>query len=411
MTTRITAVPRVVTMPAPAGEIAVPFADCHITADAQAAALRVLQSGWVTTGREAVAFEAEFATAVGATHAVAVSSCTQGIELALRSLGLPPGSLVLSSTMTFCGAVHAIVHAGLQPVLVDVDPATGMPTPATVRTAAQAYGRPAAMVVVHWAGDVADVPALAEAAGVPLDRVVVDAAHALGTYAGVVPVGSGCGATCFSFYATKNLPLGEGGMITTDDDARADWLRRARLHGMTADAWRRYLPGGSWRYNVADAGLKANMTDVQAAMGRAQLAHFPAWQRRRAQIAARYDEQLAGLPGVRLPHRPAPGDGTHAWHLYPVRLRLNGGGDRDKVIAALSERAIGTSVHFVPVHRLAYFSQAALIPSTGLTGADALFDQLLSLPMYPRLTDAQVDAVCRAVTGIAHRGISGKGTE
>ncbi|HEY3509413.1 DegT/DnrJ/EryC1/StrS family aminotransferase [Kribbella sp. NPDC051137] len=408
MTTRIVAVPSAATT---AEEIAVPFADCDITADAQAAVLRVLQSGWVTTGREVAAFESEFATAVGAADAVAVSSCTQGIELALRSLGLPSGSLVLSSTMTFCGAVHAIVHAGHQPVLVDVDPATGMPTPGTVRAAARAFGRPAAMVVVHWAGDVADVPALAEAAGVPLDRMVVDAAHALGTYAGDVPVGSGCGATCFSFYATKNLPLGEGGMITTDDTGRADWLRRARLHGMTADAWRRYLPGGSWRYNVADAGLKANMTDVQAAMGRAQLVHFPAWQRRRAQIAARYDEQLAGLPGVRLPHRPAPGDGTHAWHLYPVRLRLNGGIDRDEIIAALSERGIGTSVHFIPVHRLAYFGQAALIPSTGLTGADALFDQLLSLPMYPRLTDGQVDAVCAAITGIAYQGISGKGTE
>jgi dTDP-4-amino-4,6-dideoxygalactose transaminase len=407
MTTRINAVPRVV----PADELAVPFADCHITAEAQAAVLRVLQSGWVTTGREVAAFETEFATAVGAEFAVAVSSCTQGIELALRSLGLPRGSLVLSSTMTFCGAVQAIVHAGHQPVLVDVDPGTGMPTAATVRSAVRAFGTPAAWVIVHWAGDVADVPALAAAAGVPLDHVVVDAAHALGTYVDGVPVGSGCGATCFSFYATKNLPLGEGGMVTVDDPARAEWLHTARLHGMTADAWRRYLPGGSWRYNVADAGLKANMTDIQAAMGRAQLAHLPAWQRRRAQIAARYDEQLAGLPGIRLPHRPAAGDGTHAWHLYPIRLRLNGDIDRDEVVAGLSERAIGTSVHFIPVHRLAYFSQAALIPPAGLTGADTLFDQLLSLPIYPRLTDDQVDAVCAALAAIAHQGISGKGTE
>src|SRR2546423_7129516 len=136
MTTRISAVPR----PAPAADLAVPFADCDITTDAQAAVLRVLQSGWVTTGREVAAFETEFAAAVGAESAVAVSSCTQGIELALRSLELPPGSLVLSSAMTFCGAVQAIVHAGHQPVLVDVDPVTGMPTPATVPTAVQAFG-------------------------------------------------------------------------------------------------------------------------------------------------------------------------------------------------------------------------------------------------------------------------------
>jgi dTDP-4-amino-4,6-dideoxygalactose transaminase len=404
MTTRINAVPRAV----PAQDIAVPFADCYISTEAQTAALRVLRSGWVTTGREVAGFETEFAAYVGAAHAVAVSSCTHGIELALRSLGLPPGSLVLTSTMTFCGAVQAIVHAGLQPVLVDVDAETGMPTPATVRDAVQA-GQPAAMTVVHWAGDLADVPALAEAAGLPLDRVIVDAAHAIGTYAGSTPIGSECGATCFSFYATKNLPLGEGGMVTTDDPARAEWLRQARLHGMTADAWRRYLPGGSWRYNVDDAGLKANMTDIQAAMGRAQLAHLPGWQRRRAQIAAQYDELLGGLPGIELPHRPKPDDGMHAWHLYP--LRLQPGTDRDEVIAELADRAIGTSVHFIPVHQLSYFARIATIPPAGLPGADALFGQLLSLPIYPRLSDDQVDAVGAAIADIAHRRYSRKGAE
>jgi dTDP-4-amino-4,6-dideoxygalactose transaminase len=405
MTTRINAAPRAV----PAEDLAVSFADCYISADAQAAALRVLRSGWVTTGREVAGFETEFAAYVGAEQAVAVSSCTHGIELALRSLGLPAGSLVLTSTMTFCGAVQAIVHAGLHPVLVDVDAETGMPTPATVRAAVQACGQPAAMTVVHWAGDLADVPALADAAGLALDQVIVDAAHAIGTYAGSTPIGSECGATVFSFYATKNLPLGEGGMVTTEDPDRAVWLRQARLHGMTADAWRRYLPGGSWRYNVAEAGLKANMTDIQAAMGRAQLTHLPEWQRRRTQIAARYDELLGGLPGIRLPHRPAQADGTHAWHLYPVRLQP--GIDRDDTIAELSARAVGTSVHFIPVHQLAYFSRIASIPPAGLPGADALFEQLLSLPIYPRLTDNQVDAVSAAIADIAQRRYSRKGAE
>jgi dTDP-4-amino-4,6-dideoxygalactose transaminase len=403
MTTRINAVPRAV----PVDDVAVPFADCYITAEAQDAALRVLRSGWVTTGREVVAFENEFAAHVGAQYAVAVSSCTAGIELALRSFDLPAGSLVLTSTMTFCGAVQAISHAGLRPVLVDVDAETGMPTPAAVRDAVMAFGRPAAMTIVHWAGDPADVPALAQAAGLPLDRVVVDAAHAIGTFTGETPVGSGCGATCFSFYATKNLPLGEGGMVTTDDPGRAEWLRQARLHGMTADAWRRYLPGGGWRYNVVEAGLKANLTDLQAAMGRAQLTHVPAWQRRRAEIAARYDEQLAGLPGIRLPHRPDPADGVHAWHLYPVRVRPDGV-DRDGVIAELADRAIGTSVHFIPVHQLSYFRRLALIPPGGMAGADALFEQLLSLPIYPRLSDDQVDAVCSVLTDIAHGRFSRK---
>jgi dTDP-4-amino-4,6-dideoxygalactose transaminase len=405
MMNRIIAAPRALTT----ADVAVPFADCYISAEAQTAAIRVLRSGWVTTGREVAGFETEFAAQVGATHAVAVSSCTHGIELALRSLGLPAGSLVLTSTMTFCGAVQAIVHAGLQPVVVDVDEETGMPTPATVRDAVRAFGRPEAMTVVHWAGDLADVPALADAAGLSLDQVVVDAAHAIGTFAGSTPIGSECGATCFSFYATKNLPLGEGGMVTTEDPARADWLRQARLHGMTADAWRRYLPGGSWRYNVVEPGLKANMTDIQAAMGRAQLAHLPAWQRRRAEIAARYDDQLAGLPGIRLPHRPDPADGTHAWHLYPVRVQS--GISRDEVIAELAEREIGTSVHFIPVHQLSYFHGIALIPPGGMAGADALFEQLLSLPIYPRLTDDQIDAVCAAMTDLAHRRFARRGAE
>lgn len=405
MTTRTNALPRAV----PAEDVEVPFADCYISAEAQMAALRVLRSGWVTTGKEVAGFETEFAAYVGAEHAIAVSSCTHGIELALRSFGLPHGSLVLTSTLTFCGAVQAIVHAGLHPVLVDVDTVTGMPTPATVRDAVRAFGQPAAMTVVHWAGDLADVPALAEAAGLSLDQVVVDAAHAIGTYAGSTPIGSQCGATCFSFYATKNLPLGEGGMVTTDDPERAGWLRQARLHGMTADAWRRYLPGGGWRYDVAEAGLKANMTDIQAAMGRAQLAHLPAWQRRRAQIAARYDALLAAQPGIGLPHRPEPGTGTHAWHLYPIRLAA--GIERDEVIAELAGRAIGTSVHFIPVHQLTYFGRIASIPPGGMAGADALFHQLLSLPIHPRLTDAQIDAVCGALADITHRRLSRKGAE
>ena len=376
---------------------AVPFAGCWISPEAVSGAVRVLESGWVTTGREVQAFEAEFAAAVGAQHAVAMSSCTAALELALRSLDLPPGAPVLASTLTFCGAVQAIVHAGLTPVLLDVDQLTGMPTPRAAREAARAHGA-AALMVVHWAGDLADVDALAEAAGVPPTHVVIDAAHAVGsTYAGQ-PVGGGA-AVCFSFYATKNLPIGEGGMVTTDDAAKADWLRRARLHGMSADAWRRYLPGGSWRYDVLEAGLKANMSDVQAAIGRAQLTYLDDWQRRRAELARHYDERLAGLPGIGLPHRPDRLDRAHAWHLYPIRVTPESGTTRDELLACLARQDIGTSVHFIPVHRLTHFGRLCLTPPEGFPGADALFEQLLSLPLHPRLSDRQVDTVCRAVAG------------
>src|SRR5690606_9665701 len=196
------------------------------------------------------------------------------------------------------------------------------------QTCADAAGDGAdAMLVLHFAGYPAPVEELAAAAGLPLSHVVEDAAHALGTWVGDRPVGALSRASCFSFYATKNLPIGEGGMVATDDEELAAWVRRARLHGMSADAWRRYAPGGSWRYSVDEAGLKANLTDLAAAIGRAQLTHLDGWQIRRHEIAARYNAALAGVPGLELP--PAPVKGRHAWHLYVVHVTPEFGVERD----------------------------------------------------------------------------------
>ncbi|XUL86468.1 DegT/DnrJ/EryC1/StrS family aminotransferase [Streptomyces galilaeus] len=375
-----------------AGEPDVPFAMTRISPEARRAAQRVLASGWVTTGPETELFEHEFAAYVGAGHAVAVSSCTAALELALRALRLPPGGAVLVPDVTFCGAAHAVLHAGLRPVLVDVDPRTAMITPATVARAARACGCPHALMVLHYAGAPAPVAELAAAARLPLEYVVEDAAHALGARVGDRPVGNLSRATCFSFYATKNLPIGEGGMVTTDDALLAARILRMRLHGMSTDAWRRNLPGGHWRYTVEDAGLKANMTDVQAAIGRAQLSHLDDWQRRRHALAERYDTALATVPGLRPPD--AATAGRHARHLYVVRVLEEYGTGRDELIDRLGECGIGTSVHFVPLHRMPYFRRVAVIPPDGLPGADALFPQLLSLPLHPWLTDHAVDRIC-----------------
>ncbi len=225
------------------------FATCEIVPEARRAAVAVLESGWVTTGPLTPQFERAFAAWVGAEHAVAVSSCTAALELSLRALRLPAGAAVLTPTLTFCGAVHAIVHAGLRPVLVDVDEQTLVPSPADVAAAA-ARIRPAAMVVQHMAGYPAPVRELAAAAGLDPGRVVEDAAHGLGAAVGGEPVGTVSRATCFSFYATKNLPIGEGGAVSTADPELADVLRQSRLHGMSRDAWRRYH-GSGWRYSVA----------------------------------------------------------------------------------------------------------------------------------------------------------------
>jgi dTDP-4-amino-4,6-dideoxygalactose transaminase len=378
----------------------IPFATTLISPEAQQAAARVLASGWVTTGPEVGEFEREFAEAVGAEHAVAVSSCTAAIELALRSMRLPRDAKVLTSTMTFCGAVHAIVHAGLQPVLVDVNPETVMPDPETVAQAVGRTGGVDAMVVLHFAGQPAEVQEMAAAAGLPLERVIEDAAHALGTVVGDRRVGAISSATCFSFYATKNLPIGEGGMVTTLDPEIADFVRTARSHGMSRDAWRRYLPGSGWRYAVDVAGLKANMTDVQAAVGRAQLRHLPDWQSRRAEIADRYDRGLSGIPGIGTPARPS--SGRHAWHLYVMRVLPTSEIDRDAFITALAERGVDCSVHFIPIHHQPYFLELlGRDIAAEFHSADATFRQIVSLPLHPALTDEEVDRVCERVAEVA----------
>jgi perosamine synthetase len=306
---------------------------------------------------------------------------------------------VLTPTLTFCGAVGAILHAGLRPVLVDADERTLTLDPDDVAQAADRTGA-RAMVVQHMAGYPAPVPELTAAAGLPPAAVVEDAAHGLGAAVGEAPVGTLSGATCFSFYATKNLPIGEGGAVTTADPELADLLRATRQHGMSKDAWRRYGPGSSWRYSVEVDGLKANFTDLQAAIGRAQLARLTGWQRRRAELAARYDEGLRSVPGVLLP--PRPDTGRHAWHLYAVRVQPPFRLTRDELSAALAERGVGTSVHFIPVHHFPYFR--GLLGSPRLPVADRVFEGLLSLPLHPGLSDADVEHVCALIADLGRRG-------
>ncbi|MGZ6858216.1 MAG: DegT/DnrJ/EryC1/StrS family aminotransferase [Blastococcus sp.] len=383
----------------PDGHRAVSFAGCRITRKARNAAMAVLESGWVTTGPLTFDFERQFADWVGASDAIAVSSCTAAIELSLRALRLRPGTPVLTPTMTFCGAVQAIVHAGLQPVLLDVDEATLTLSPETVAAAASRT-RPGAMVLQHHAGYPAPVPELTDAAGLPSWAVVEDAAHALGATLGSRAVGTLSAATCFSFYATKNLPIGEGGAITTADPSLAEGLRAARQHGMSHDAWGRYGPSGSWRYTVGMGGLKANFTDVQAAIGSAQLTRLDQWQVRRAELADRYDRALADVDGITLPPRPTTG--RHAWHLYVARVGHGFRLTRDHLIKALAERGVGTSVHFIPVHQFPYFRQLLGAPS--LPVADHVFRGLISLPMHPHLTDEDVDYVCGLIADLARKG-------
>ena len=377
----------------------IPFSDWYVAPSARTAAARALASGWVANGPEVCSFESEFAHHVEARFAVAVSSGTTALELALEVLQLRRGSRVLVSTLSSFAVAQAIVRAGLRPVLVDVSVLTGMPSTTTIEEAAARAkldgGSPSALVLGHRAGDPADVGALADAAGLPSTMVVEDAAQGLGGSLGDRTVG-GEGTACFSFYTTTNLPVGEGGMVTTDDPERADRIRAARLHS-SLPRHRRGGPNGVVPGSgVRDGGLDATMTDLRAAIGRGQLAHLVQWQRRREQFAAMYDGELADIEGVVLPHRPASGEGRHAWHHYPLRVE-HPAVHRDAVIRALLSARVRTDDRVIPLYQLRYARELCEVADDGLPGADQFASQLVSLPIYPRLPDGAANRVAEVL--------------
>ena len=380
------------------------------------AVVRVLRSGWITTGPEVQAFEREFAEYLGVRHAVAVNSCTAALHLALEAAGIGPGDEVLTSTITFTATGEVVEYLGARTRFADVDADTLNLDPAAVRALIQAEyvrrgdawvhretgGRLRAIVPVHYGGQSCDMPALQAIAAEYGLFVVDDAAHALPAMLNDRKVGAmGC-PTAFSFYATKTLTTGEGGMLTTDDDALAARARVMALHGITRDAWKRYTAAGSWFYEVSDAGYKYNLTDIAAALGRVQLRRLHEMQAGRARIAARYDDAFATLDAVE-PLVTRPGVG-HARHLYSIRLRLDRLSiDRARFIEELKERQIGTSVHFIPLHRQPFYAGKYGYDPAGFPVAEAVYPRLVSLPIYSRMSDGDVASVIAAVTDVTER--------
>jgi perosamine synthetase len=365
----------------------VPFHVPAIGEEEIAAVVATLRSGWLTTGDRAHAFERDFARRLGVPHALAVSSATAALHLALRAAGVGPGDHVVVPTCTFTATAEAAVYLGATPVLADVDPTTGNVTADEVARRCDARTR--AVVPVHLGGLPCDLDAIR---AVVRAAVIDDAAHALPARLRGRPIGTLADATAFSFYATKNVTTGEGGMVTT---ARTDWaeaIQRWRLHGLSRDAWKRYTAEGSWAYDVVDVGFKYNLPDVLAALGVAQLAKLDAFHAERRALVARYRAALAGSELLAVPEEP-PGFES-AWHLFAVRLaveRLRI--DRGAVIEALRERGIGTSVHFIPLHRHSYYRRTLGVGPADFPGAEDLFRRCLSLPLYPGLDPADVDRV------------------
>jgi dTDP-4-amino-4,6-dideoxygalactose transaminase len=353
-----------------------------------------LRSGWITTGPKTAQFEQEFQNHVGASHALAVNSCTGGLHLALAALGIGPGDEVITTPLTFCATVNTILQVGATPVLADVGE-DGNLDPESVAT--RITSRTKALLPVHLGGLPCEMDALWSLAREHGLKVVEDAAHAVGSQYRGIPIGGGMSdAVAFSFYATKNLTTGEGGMVTTPHQELAERMRVLCLHGISRDAWNRYTEHGNWYYEVQACGFKYNLGDVQAAIGIHQLRKLEKFIDTRARLAAVYAEELREVEELETPVEPA--GVRHAWHLYAVRLRLEKlSMNRDAFIRALCERGIGTSVHFIPIPLHPAYAGHAGLSAEQCPRAMALYPRLVSLPLYPLMPEEQVRYVAAAI--------------
>jgi dTDP-4-amino-4,6-dideoxygalactose transaminase len=374
-----------------------PFALPEIGDEEIAEVVDTLRSGWITTGPKARRFEQDFTAFLGddGLQSIAVNSATAGLHLALEGLGIGPGDEVITTTHTFTATAEVVRYLGADVKLIDIDPATMCIDPRLVEAAITPKTK--ALMPVHYAGLAADIPALMAIARRHGLKVVEDAAHALPTTLGGRLVGTfDSDATVFSFYANKTMTTGEGGMLVTRDAELAGRARVMRLHGMNRDAFDRFTAKvPSWYYEVVAPGFKYNLTDIAAAMGLHQLKRAQGFQARRAEIAARYDAAFQGLPLV-TPPLPAAGD-RHAWHLYALRLGDGAGIERDRFIEALFDQGIGCSVHYIPLHLHPYWRDRYGLQAADFPHSQHAYERLVSLPIYTRMNDADVDRVVAAV--------------
>jgi dTDP-4-amino-4,6-dideoxygalactose transaminase len=362
------------------------------------AVTRVLESGWLTTGPVAHQFEKKFAEYLGCKHALAVNSATSALQLALDAVRLQPGDEVLLPTYTFTATAEVVTYFGARPVLCDSVPGGFNIESSDVE--ARVTERTRAVIPVHIGGEACDMSAIQEVATRHGLRVIEDAAHALpATYRGQ-KVGTISDMAAFSFYATKTITTGEGGMLTTNNDEYADRAAIMRLHGIGRDAWNRYSSSGSWYYEVVDAGFKMNMTDVLAALGLAQLRKCDAFWEERNQIAKFYRAQLSDIEELEMPPQGPDGE-VHSWHLFVLRIRpdyLAIG--RDAFIAELRQRGIGASVHFIPLHLHPHYRKTYGYKKGDFPNAEDAYSRCLSLPIYPGLRPDETRRVVEALKQI-----------
>jgi len=384
----------------------VPFHKPYITDDEISEVVDSLRTGWVTTGPKAKEFEKEFARYVGAKHAVAVNSCTAALHLALEAVGVRENDLVVTTPMTFAATAEVIRYFNARPVFVDIDPRTLNMDPEkfeeTVRGLVQEGRRPRTVIPVHYGGQPCEMDAVMSVAREHGLRVIEDSAHALPAFYRGKSIGTIGDITCFSFYATKNITTGEGGMAVTDNPEWAERMQVMSLHGISKDAWKRYTREGGWYYEIIAPGFKYNLTDIAAALGLAQLRKAGYLLERRQKIASLYDHAFREIPEVEIPaHVP---DTVHSRHLYVIRLNLKRLSiDRDRFIIELRDRGISTSVHFIPLHIHPYYRETYGYRPEDFPVAYGEYRRIISLPIYPAMTDGEAGAVAGAVAGVAKK--------
>ncbi len=360
----------------------------------------VIASGWVTTGPKVREFERAFAEFTGTKYAAAVSSGTAGLHLSLRALGIGPGDEVVTTPMTMAATVAAVLYCGAKPVLADIDPASLNIDPAEVER--KLTKKTKAIIAVDMAGVPCEYNALRKLTRKRGIKLIEDAAHALGGEYGKMRIGTIADCTVFSFYPTKNITTGEGGMVTTGNKAVAERIRRLSLHGMDSSGWIRYR-GGSWRYDIAELGYKYNMAELPAALGLVQLKRFEQFRKKREQLAERYKKGLRDLQDfLEIPAEYS--DRISVRHLYIVKLNLKKWRiGRDRVIEELEKRGVGCGVHFIPLYRFKYYRDKLKYGPGDFPNTEASFMRIISLPFYVDLSFKEVDYVCGVFSKLVNR--------
>jgi UDP-4-amino-4,6-dideoxy-N-acetyl-beta-L-altrosamine transaminase len=373
-----------------------PYSRQSIDDDDIAAVTEVLRSDFLTTGPRVAQFEGALAEFTGAAHAVAVSSGTAALHAAYAVLGIGPGDEVVMPPMTFAATANAALYLGARPVFIDVDPVTGLLDPACLESAITSRTR--AIVAVDYAGQPADyaaIRAIARRHGLP---IVADAAHSIGASRDGVPVGHLADLTVLSFHPVKHFTTGEGGAVLTADPALAENMRAFRNHGITRDEKRMRRMDGPWYHEMQGLGFNYRLTDIQSVLGTSQLRRLPGFIARRREIAARYLVELQGLPGLDLPV-VLPG-AEHSWHLFVVRVSEST--RRRAFFDSMTQRNLGVQVHYMPVYRHPYYEDLGY--AEGLCpGAEDLYSRAVSIPLFPAMTDLDVDRVIDGTGEVARR--------